>query len=110
MTLLPIDSNSNPIPALRFKDGGAHHIAVSGSAASNTNAFNDKTSVVSIYATVPVYLKFGDAGVTATGTDHYFPAGVYYDVAIGDDNNGRYSHVSVLRVEQDGDLYITEKF
>lgn len=109
-TLMPVDSNANPIPALRFKDGGAHHIAAGATATANATPFDSNTSIISIYATVPVFLQFGDETVSATSSDHYFPAGVYYDVAIGDDSNGRYSHVSVLRVDQDGDFYVTEKF
>ena len=56
--------------------------------ARNSADFNSNTRVVSVYATEPVYIKFGDSSVTAAATDHYFPAGVYYDFAIGGDRTG----------------------
>jgi hypothetical protein len=107
---MPQDSDSNPIPALRLRSGsGAHAITASGTSARNTTAFNDETRVISVFATVPVYINFGDAGITATNTSHYFPEGVYYDFSIGGDNAGHYSHLAVLQVSAGGTVYISEK-
>ena len=75
-TFLPTDDNNNPIPALRLRDGGAHKITVGSAAAKNTMAFDPGTQVVSVYATAPVFLKFGGASVAATTSDHYFPANI----------------------------------
>lgn len=110
-TLLPKDADNNVIQALRFLDGGAHTIAVSDSSARNSTAFDEDTKVISLYASVPVYLAFGDSSVTATTSDHYFPAGIYYDVAVcgGTNKSAQSSHVAVLRVSDDGNLYISEK-
>lgn len=108
-TLLPMDSDNNPIPALRFKNNGAHSINVSATSARNTVAFDTNTKIVSLYTTVPVYLVLGDSTITATSTDHYFPAGVYYDIAIGDERSGQATHIAALRAEGDGTLYISEK-
>lgn len=108
-TFLPEDSNDNPIPALRLKDGAAHTISASGTTARNSTAFDADTRVVSLYATVPVYLAFGGVSVEATSSDHYFPAGVYYDVSIGGEKTGHYTHMAVLRVNSDGSVYISEK-
>jgi len=108
-TILPQDSYDNPIPALRLKDGGAHSISASGTAARNSTAFDDATRVLSVYASVPVYLKFGDSGVTATSSDHYYPEGVYYDFAIGGEQAAHYTHLSVLAVSSSGSVYISEK-
>lgn len=110
-TLLPKDADNNAIPALRLRDGGAHNIAVSGASARNTNAFDEDTKVISLYATAPVYLSFGDNAVTATSADHYFPGGVYYDIAItgGSGKGAHNAYVSVLRAEEDCTLYISEK-
>lgn len=109
MTSLPLDSHDNPIPALRLKDGGAHVVAAGAASARNTAAFDATTKVISLYATVPVYVKMGDSTVTATTSDHYFPAGVYYDIALGSDRSGYMSHIAVLRESSDGTLYISEK-
>ena len=109
-TMMPMDMNNHPIPAVRLKGtGGAHAIAASSASARNTIAFDAGTQVVSLYATAPVYVRFGGAGVTATATDHYFPSGVYYDFAIGGDKVGHYTHLAVLRVSTDGTVYVSEK-
>lgn len=110
-TLLPKDADNNTIPALRMKSGGAHSLTATATSARNTAAFHEDTKVVSLYATGAVYVKFGDVSVTATTDDHYFPAGVYYDVAIGG-GSGKgafHTHVAVLRVDSDCSVYISEK-
>lgn len=110
-TLLPKDADNNIIPALRLADGGAHSLDATASAARNATAFSDETKVISLYATVPVYLKLGDSNVTATNGDHYFPANIYYDIAItGGAGKGPHNpYLSVLSVADAGTLYISEK-
>ncbi len=108
-TYLPVDSNNNPIPAMRFKTDGAHSISATSTSARNSTSFASNTRVISVYATGPVYIKFGDSSVTASSSDHYFPEGVYYDIAIGGDNVGQFTHVAVLRVTDDCNVYISEK-
>jgi hypothetical protein len=109
-TFLPHDANDHPIPALRLKaSGGAHSIAASGSSARNSTAFDAATRVISLYATEPVYVRFGGSSVTAANTDHYFPGGVYYDVSIGGGAAAQFTHVAVLRVTDNGTVYISEK-
>lgn len=109
-TILPQDSNDNPIPALRLKDSGAHTInATTGASARNSVAFDGDTRVVSLYAAAPVYVAFGNASVSASSSDHYFPAGVYYDFAIGGDQTGHATHVAVLAADSDGEVYVSEK-
>ena len=108
-TILPVDINGNPIPAIRLKDGGAHAISVTATSARNSTAFDSETELVSLYATGPVYVKFGDSAVSATTSDHYFPAGIYYDFAIGGDGSKQYTHVAVLRADTDCTLYVSEK-
>lgn len=109
MTVQPIDSNNNAIPALRLKNGGAHSISVSASSARNASAFDDHTKVISVYADVPVYIKMGDSSVSASTADHYFPEGVYYDFAIEGNASVRHTHIAVLRASADGTVYISEK-
>ncbi len=110
MTSLPVDYNSNPVPVMRLKKDGAHAIAAGASTARNAAAFDADTKVISLYATVPVFLKMGDDSVTATASDHYFPAGIYYDFAIEGSASVHYSHMAVLRADGvDGMVYISEK-
>lgn len=108
-TFLPQDSNDNPIPALRLKSGGAHSISATASSARNSTAFSADTKIVSLYTDIAVYVRFGDSSVTASTSDHYFPAGLYYDVALGGENTVHYTHVAVLRADTDGTVYISEK-
>ncbi|PCJ03218.1 MAG: hypothetical protein COB14_00350 [Alphaproteobacteria bacterium] len=108
-TLLPQDQNDNPIPALRMKSGGAHNIIVGASSTRNTTSFNAQTRVISLYTDAPVYIAFGDSSITATTDDHFFPAGIYYDVAIGGDHSAHYTHAATLQVSSGGTLYISEK-
>ena len=109
MTILPQDTFDRPIPALRLKPGAAHSIAAGATSARNTTAFGDSTRIVSLFATVPVYVRFGGSGVTAASTDHYFPEGLYYDFSIGGDEAPQYKYVAVLRASTDGTVYISEK-
>jgi len=109
-TLLPTDDNNNPIPALRLRDGAAHSIAATSTSARNVTAFSEGTQVVSLYATAPVFVRFGSGSVVATTSDHYFPAGVYYDFAIGGDGQVQATNIAVLRAETtDGTVYVSEK-
>lgn len=108
-TLLPTDQNNNPIPAMRFRDGGAHKITAGATSARNIMAFDSATQIVSLYATVPVYVKFGNSTVTATTSDHYFPAGIYYDIAVGGDGTNHKTHVAVLQESSGGFVYVSEK-
>lgn len=110
-TLLPKDADNNTIPALRLRDGGAHAIAVSASSARNSVAFSADTKVISIFTTVPVFINFGGSAVTATTSHHYFPAGIYYDVAIsgGSGKAPQDLFIAAIRADTDGTLYISEK-
>jgi len=102
--LLPKDANGETIPAVALIDGAAHSISSSAAAARNSTAFASDTKIVSVYADQDVYLKFGDDTVTATTSDHFFPGSVYYDFAL----RGK-THLSVLRVTDDGTVYVSEK-
>lgn len=111
-TLLPKDADNNVIPALRIRSGGAHTIATStASSSQNATAFSDETKVISLYATEAVFIAFGDNAVNATTSDHYFPAGVYYDIAIsgGSGKSSQDLYIAALAESADGVLYISEK-
>ena len=109
-TQLPTDENGRVIPALRFMPAGAHVLSA-GSASVRVGPFNAKTRVISLYATVPVYVATGDATVSASASDHFFPAGTYYHASLGGDlqGRGRHTYIAVLRADTDGTLYISEK-
>lgn len=109
MTTLPRDSDNTPIPALRLKPSGAHSINASGTTARNATAFDTDTRVISVYSTTPIYMTFGDNTVTATASDHYFPAGLYFDYAIGGDKTLHTQHIAVLAESGTGTVYISEK-
>ncbi len=108
-TLMPRDSNDNPIPALRLRDNNAHKITVTATSAKNSTSFNAETRVVSLYATGPVYVRFGGSDVVATASDHYFPGGVYYDLAIGGGDVAQSTHIAVIRADSNCMLHVSEK-
>lgn len=109
-TLLPRDSDNTPIPAVRLRaDGGAHAIDATDTSDRNETAFATTTRIVSVFATVPVYLRFGDEDVEADEGDHYFPTGIYYDFSVGGDKVPHHTHLAVLAVEDEGMVYISEK-
>lgn len=109
-TLLPTDADDNIIPAMRLKSGGAHSISALTSGSTRTStAFGTETRVVSLHATGPVFIKFGDSTVTASSSDHYYPSGVYYDFAIGGDKVDQYTHIAALATDSNCTLYISEK-
>lgn len=110
-TLLPKDADNNVIPALRLRENGAHTLSVSATTTRNSVAFSEETKVISLYSTTPVYLAFGDESVTATSNNHYFPAGIYYDIAItgGAGKGPHNAYISALSADESGELYISEK-
>lgn len=109
-TILPTDDYDRSIPAMRFRPNGAHQIMVTEISNSNASAFYDDTVVVSLYASVPVYISFGDSSVIADSSSHYFPAGIYYDVSIGDSSDRmRYTHMAAIAANSEGVVYISEK-
>lgn len=109
-TILPTDANENVIPAVRLKSGGSHSIsATTAASARNSSAFDADTRIVSLYATEDMYVKFGDSGVSAASTDHFFPKGIYYDFAIGGGKTAQNTHVAARAVSADGTLYVSEK-
>lgn len=108
-TILPTDENNTPIPALRLRDGGAHKLTVTGTSVRNAVAFDSGTRVVSVYATGPVYLRSGGVSITATVTDHYLPANIYMDIAIGGEEAAQSTYIAALRAEGDCVVYISER-
>ncbi len=109
-TLLPRDDDNFPIPALSLRAGGAHAISATAASQRNATPFSADTRVIGLYATEPVYVRLGDASVTAATTDHYFPAGVYYDISLGNAKTDRATHIAVLKAgTNDGTLYVSEK-
>ncbi len=110
-TLLPKDADNNIIPALRLRDNGAHQITAAATANRNNIPFNPDTKIISIYATVPVYIAFGGSNIDANTSDHFFPAGVYYDIAIsgGNAKGSQKSYLSVLQASDGGTVFISEK-
>lgn len=117
MTAMPLDDNGVPIPCMALRDGGAHTIAHTSSAAGrNTTAFKSDTQVISFYSTTACFIKFSnDPAAKATSADHYFPAGIYYNFELGGQVSKGYSqrkenkkYISVLSVDTSGTAYVSE--
>ena len=109
-TLLPRDDDNIPIPALSLRPNGAHAISATVASQRNATPFAPDTRVVGLYATEPVFVRLGDSTATATASDHYFPAGVYYDVSLGNAKTAKATHIAVIKAgTTDGTLYVSEK-
>ncbi len=117
MTEMIFDNNGTPIPALTMREGGAHSVAFSATAANNSTAFKTDTVIVSIFATTACFIKLSDtSGDAATTSDHYFPAGIYYDISLGGRPSEGYGqkkpnkkYISAIQEGASGTLYISEK-
>lgn len=108
-TVLPRDADDNAIQALKPLDGGAHHVAYTGTAARNTTAFDSKTRVIIITASSDCYYKLGGSGVTATSADHFLPGGSIFYLAVGGGKGTEQSsHISVIQSSDAGTLHISE--
>lgn len=103
---LPRSSDDTVIPVAALKDGGSHAITSSAASARNSVAFDAGEQIVSVYATQAVFIKFGDATVEAAATDHYFPAGVYYDFF----KPAGCTHLAVIQATAGGTVYVSEKW
>lgn len=109
-THMPRDNHNNPIPVLKFADGGAQKVNITASSARNAVAFNANTRVVSIYLSGAAYMRQGGASVVATATDHYIPANTWIDVGIGHPDTGDFStHMAFLRVDTDCVANLSER-
>jgi hypothetical protein len=106
---MPYDDNLHPIPVLRLKPGGAHRISAGATSTPNSVPFDPNTRVVGIFATGPIFISSGDADVTASTADHYFPENTYYDIALGDSHRPRHSHLAVIAASGPCTVYVSEK-
>ncbi len=108
-TILPRDVDQAPIPALGLKPGGAQSLTVTAASARNAVAFAADTQVIGVYATGPVFIRTGDATVTAAATDHYLPADTCWDLSLGGGKRAHHTHIAVIRAAFDCQLYVSEK-
>jgi len=109
-TLLPVDTDNNPIQALRLRPGLAQSVTVTATSARNATALDAATRIIGIYATVPIFVRLGNSSVTATTSDHYIPADTYMDISVAGNSTQSYTHIAAVRASSDGTLYISEKF
>ena len=103
INLLPLDTNGNPIDAMRLRAGGAQKIAFTATSARQASAFATDRLVISIYATQDCFVKTGDGTVVATTNDHFIPAGFWARIALKG-----HTHIAAIRSSADGTLYISE--
>ena len=109
MTTLPRDNDNNAIQALRLNPNGAHALNAGATSSRNAQAFDNDTRIVSVYATGPVYLQFGESDVSASNNNHYFPSGLYYDFAIGGGKTLQFTHIAVVAADENCQVYLSEK-
>ena len=82
-TLLPVDDNGNPIPALGFDYRGCHSVAVTNVSARNTAPIRAGVRIVSIVATGNCRFEVGGPGITADlATSPFLIEGQYVDLPL----------------------------
>lgn len=110
-TQMPNDGQGRPIPALRLAPGKSQKITAAGTAAKNAVAFSEDTRVIGVYAVEDIYIEVGADDVVATTNSHFLPGGLYYDIALVDDDvsKTRDTHISVLQVSAGDTVYVSEK-
>jgi hypothetical protein len=110
-TRMPRDDNSQSIPVLRFRTGGAHHFNIDSSSA-NFLEVPLGTRVITLCCSVDAYFETGLSGVVASSGSHFIPAGVPFDMSLGTDmsNTGDYhTFVSVIAVSTSGVAHVSER-
>lgn len=106
MTSLPRDADGAPIQVAGL--GAAHKITVTAASARNATAFSE--GILTLYATIGMFIKPGGASVAATNADHYLPPGIPTDISIGGSKNASLTHLAAIRDGgADGILYISER-
>lgn len=111
-TRMPRDDNSQSIPVLRFRTGGAQHLTISSGAPTRSSAFPAGTRVITVICTVDAHFETGGSSVDASTSSHYIPAGVPFDMALGSDLStidSYHNYISVIAVTGSGIAHISER-
>ena len=110
-TKMPIDGAGNAIPVLGLKpstEGGTQNLAI-GSSSETSDTFSEDTLVITIFATSDCFIELGNEEVEATTGSHFLSSGKYFDLAINDRANFKFTHLAVLQASAGGTLYISER-
>lgn len=110
-TRMPRDDNSQSIPVLRFRTGGAQQLSISSDSAVRAE-IPGGTRVISVISSVNAHFETGDANVTASTNSHYIPAGFPFDMALGSDlsdTDGYHRYISFISHSDVGTVYISER-
>lgn len=110
-TRMPRDDNSQSIPVLRFRTGGAQQLSINSLSAVRAE-FPAGTRVVTLICSVNSYFESGGDAVEASSASHFIPAGLPFDMALGSDLSdidGYHRYLSVISVSGAGVAYISER-
>jgi hypothetical protein len=110
-TRMPRDDNSQSIPVLRFREGGSQTVSLSD-AAVRSSALSSGTRVITVTCTVASFFRTGGSDVTASTSDHYIPAGIPFDMALGSDmsdTDAYHAYISIITSGATGTAYISER-
>jgi hypothetical protein len=70
-TRMPRDDNSQSIPVLRFREGGAQRINTLTSSSLQRIEVSEGVKVITVVATNPIFFGTGRSDVVATSSSHY---------------------------------------
>lgn len=111
-TRMPRDDNSQSIPVLRFREGGAQRINALTSGSYQRIEIQGGVKVITVTATNPIYFETGGADVVASSSSHYLAANIPYDIALGSDmssTSSYHTHFAALAVSATAVVYISER-
>lgn len=110
-TRMPRDDNSQSIPVLRFRTGGAQQSSISSGGASRIE-IPAGTRIITVICSVNAYFETGNESIEATASSHFIPAGLPFDMALGSDlsdTDGYHRYISVIATNTSGTVYISER-
>jgi hypothetical protein len=111
-TRMPRDDNSQSIPVLRFREGGAQRISTLTSSSLQRIEVSEGVKVITVVATNPIFFGTGRSDVVATSSSHYLAANIPYDIALGSDmssTTGYHTHFAAIAVSSTAIVYISER-
>jgi hypothetical protein len=111
-TRMPRDDNSQSIPVLRFREGGAQRISSLTTGNFQRIEIQGGVKVITVTATQPIFFTTGGEDVVASSSSHYLAANIPYDIALGSDMSSTtsyHTHFAAIAVSATAIVYISER-
>jgi hypothetical protein len=111
-TRMPRDDNSQSIPVLRFREGGAQRLTSLTSGNFQRIEISGGVKVITVTSNQPIFFSTGDSDVIASSSSHYLAANIPYDIALGSDMSSTtsyHTHFAAIAASSTATVYISER-